>query len=76
MDANTQSFMSSRFATDFSNVKIHTDGEAVQMNRELNAKAFTTGNDIYFSEGQYQPNSDSGKHLLAHELTHYDTEWK
>lgn len=70
MDSHTQSFMSSRFGSDFSQVKIHTDGEAVQMNRELNAKAFTTGNDIYFNEGQYQPNSESGKHLLAHELTH------
>jgi hypothetical protein len=70
MDSATQSFMSSRFGADFSNVKIHTGGEAVQMNRELNAKAFTTGNDIYFNEGQYQPGSDSGKHLLAHELVH------
>jgi hypothetical protein len=48
MDSNTHSFMSSRFGNDFSNVKIHSDREAVQMNRELNAKAFTTGNDIYF----------------------------
>ncbi len=70
MDSNTQSFMSSRFGNDFNSVKIHTDGEAIQMNRELNAKAFTTGNDIYFNEGQYQPGSDSGKYLLAHELTH------
>jgi len=70
MDGNTQSFMESRFGTDFNDVKIHTDGEAIQMNCELNAKAFTTGNDIYFNEGQYQPNSDSGKQLLAHELTH------
>lgn len=70
MDSNTQSFMSSRFGTDFSQVKIHTDREAVQMSKELNAKAFTTGNDIYFNEGQYQPGSDSGKQLLAHELTH------
>jgi hypothetical protein len=70
LDSNTQSFMSSRFGNDFSQVKIHTDGEAVQMNRELNAKAFTTGSDIYFNEGQYQPHSDSGKQLLAHELTH------
>jgi len=70
LDGNTQAFMQSRFGSDFSDVKIHTDGEAVQMNRELNARAFTTGNDIYFNEGQYQPNSESGKHLLAHELTH------
>ncbi|TKK69876.1 DUF4157 domain-containing protein [Ilyomonas limi] len=70
LDTTTNSFMSSRFGSDFSTVKIHTDGEAVQMNRELNAKAFTVGNDIYFNEGQYQPNSIEGKQLLAHELTH------
>lgn len=70
MDGHTGSFMQRRFGVDFSNVRIHTGTEAVQMSRELNAKAFTTGNDIYFNEGQYQPGSDSGKHLLAHELTH------
>jgi hypothetical protein len=70
MDSNTQSFMSSRFGNDFNSVKIHTDGNAIQMNRELNAKAFTTGNDIYFNEGQYQPHTSNGKQLLAHELTH------
>jgi Domain of unknown function (DUF4157) len=70
MDRNTQSFMQSRFGADFSDVKIHTGSEAVQMNRELNAKAFTVGNDIYFNEGQHQPGSQEGKHLLAHELTH------
>jgi hypothetical protein len=70
MDTHTQSFMSSRFGADFTNIKIHTDGDSVQMNRELNAKAFTVGSDIYFNEGQYQPHSNSGKHLLAHELTH------
>lgn len=62
--------MESRFGTDFSDVKIHTGSEAVQMSSELNAQAFAVGNDIYFNEGKYNPNSDSGKHLLAHELTH------
>jgi hypothetical protein len=70
MDGKTQSFMQSQFGTDFSNVKIHTDGEAIQMNQELNAKAFTVGSDIYFNEGQYQPSSENGRRLLAHELTH------
>ena len=70
LDGGTQTFMSDRFGTDFGNVKVHTDGEAVQMNRELNAKAFTVGRDVYFNEGQYQPGSSGGKHLLAHELTH------
>ncbi len=70
MDGGTQSFMESRFGTDFSGVSIHTSSEAVQMSRELNAKAFTVGNDVYFNEGQYNPGTAEGKHLLAHELTH------
>ena len=70
MDNGTKTFMESRFGSDFSSVKIHTGSESVMMNRELSAKAFTVGNDIYFNEGQYNPQSDSGKHLLAHELTH------
>jgi len=70
MSGETKSFMESRFGTDFSDVKIHTGNESVQLNRELNAKAFTVGNNIYFNGGQYQPETDSGKHLLAHELTH------
>ncbi len=70
LDGPTQSFMSNRMNNDFGQVKIHTDEEAVQLSRELNAKAFTIGKDIYFNEGQYQPGSESGRHLLAHELTH------
>ncbi|MBL7745890.1 MAG: DUF4157 domain-containing protein [Chitinophagaceae bacterium] len=70
MDSHTQSFMQSRFGTDFSHVKIHTGANAAQLNRELSAKAFTVGSDIYFNDGQYNPNSNEGKHLLAHELTH------
>jgi hypothetical protein len=70
MDRPTQSFMESRFGSDFSGVKIHTGDDAVQMSRELNAQAFTVGSDIYFNSGKYNPSSDSGKHLLAHELTH------
>jgi len=70
MDSGTQSFMENRFGADFSNVKIHTGSEAVQMSRDLNAQAFAVGNDIYFNEGKYNPASDNGKHLLAHELTH------
>jgi hypothetical protein len=70
LDAPTKSFMESRFNTNFSNVKIHTDNTAAQLNNNIQAKAFTTGNDIFFNEGQYNPGSESGKKLLAHELTH------
>ncbi len=70
LDSTTQSFMESRFGADFSSVKIHTGGEAIQLNKELNAQAFTVGSDVYFNEGKYQPASSEGKQLLAHELTH------
>jgi hypothetical protein len=70
MDNETKSFMENGFGADFSHVNIHTGNEAVQMSRDLNAQAFTVGNDIYFNEGKYSPGTDSGKHLLAHELTH------
>ncbi|MEM7084571.1 MAG: DUF4157 domain-containing protein [Bacteroidota bacterium] len=70
MSSETQQEMGSGFGADFSNVKIHTDSKAVQMNKDLGAQAFTHGSDIYFNEGKYNPESKSGKHLLAHELTH------
>jgi hypothetical protein len=62
--------MSNSLAFDFSDVKIHTDSSAVQLSTDLNAQAFTHGNDIYFNDGKYNTNSREGKHLLAHELTH------
>lgn len=67
---STRSQMESSFGADFSNVRIHTGSDAQQMSEDLNAQAFTHGNDIYFNSGKYDTNSDSGKHLLAHELTH------
>ncbi|WP_299336092.1 DUF4157 domain-containing protein [uncultured Psychroserpens sp.] len=70
MDNDTKSFMENRFGRDFSDVRLHTDTNAKQLSQELNAQAFTVGNDIYFNEGKYNPESNSGKHLLAHELTH------
>jgi len=70
MDDNTRSFMERGFGADFSSVHIHAGNNAAQMNNELQARAFTVGNDIYFNEGQYQPDSPEGKRLLAHELTH------
>lgn len=62
--------MEHSFGVDFSQVAIHTDGQAVQMSRQLHAQAFTHGTDIYFNQGKYNPDSSAGKHLLAHELTH------
>ena len=55
---------------DFSGVKIHTDSQADQLSHQLGAKAFTTGNDIFFRAGEYNPASSDGQTLIAHELTH------
>jgi len=62
--------MESRFDQDFSRVRVHTGANSDQLNRDVRSLAFTSGSDIYFGSGQYRPDSDSGQHLLAHELTH------
>ncbi len=63
-------FMEPRFGTDFSQVKVHTDNESSRMNQELQAQAFTHKQDVYFGAAKYNPDSQEGKELLAHELTH------
>ena len=70
LEEGTRLEMESAIGADFSGVRVHTDGEATQLSQDLGAKAFTHGSDIYFNEGQYDPDSSGGKHLLAHELTH------
>ncbi|SMO63979.1 protein of unknown function [Saccharicrinis carchari] len=70
LDTPIRHEMEAGFGTDFSKVKVYADSEAIQMNHELYAQAFSHGSDIYFNEGKYKPNSREGKHLLAHELTH------
>jgi hypothetical protein len=62
--------MSQAFRTDFGDVRLHTDVRADRLSRALNAYAFTTGRDVFFRGGMYQPGSSSGGKLLAHELTH------
>ncbi len=70
LDHNTKSFMENRFGHGFSDVKIHTGTVAAKSAQSINALAYTSGNDIVFNEGQYSPETHSGKKLLAHELTH------
>lgn len=55
---------------DFGAVRLHTDARADRLSRALQARAFTTGNDVYFRRGQYDPASTAGRTLLAHELAH------
>lgn len=70
LPAGEQRFFEERMGADFSAVRIHTDSNAVQTSRDLNARAFTVGPNIAFAGGEYQPHVESGRHLLAHELTH------
>ena len=70
LSEHTSAFMESRFGTDFSDVKVHHDNQASEMSKALNAQAFTSGKDIYFGAGRYNPGTTSGDKLLAHELTH------
>lgn len=62
--------MEDAFGFDFGRVRIHADTEGDRLSRSLEARAFTTGEDIFFRQGAYAPDSPSGKKLLAHELTH------
>jgi hypothetical protein len=63
-------FFEPRFGSDFHNVKVHTDSKANETADAINARAYTTGNNIVFAKGEYQPGTNEGKKLLAHELTH------
>ena len=65
-----RAFFEPRFGYDFSHVRVHTDAKADMLNHALNARAFTTGPDIFFQPGAYTPGSSGGGELLAHELTH------
>ncbi|MCB0088117.1 MAG: DUF4157 domain-containing protein [Caldilineaceae bacterium] len=62
--------MEQSLGADFSGVRIHTGARADQLNQSLQARAFTTGQDIFFRRGEYNPSGQSGQQILAHELTH------
>src|SRR5438477_5787189 len=67
LDATTRADMEARFGHDFSRVRIHTESAT---SRSLDALAYSSGSQIAFAPGQYSPQSDRGRRLLAHELTH------
>jgi len=71
LDENIRQPMEKAFGcVDFSGVKVHTDGQSDQLNRSIQARAFTTGEDVFFRQGEYNPGSRGGQELIAHELTH------
>ena len=70
MPDGLRGMMERGFDRDFSQVRLHTDGEAAGLSDSIHAKAFTHGNDIYFNQGQYAPETSEGQRLVAHELAH------
>jgi hypothetical protein len=70
LDSMTRGFMESRFGHDFSKVRVHTDARAAESARAVNAQAYTVGHNVVFGSGLYAPESDAGRRLLAHELSH------
>jgi hypothetical protein len=70
LDPVVHGTMSSALGDGFGDVRVHTDALAGALARSVQARAFTTGSDIYFGAGEYSPSSASGQQLLAHELRH------
>jgi Domain of unknown function (DUF4157) len=70
LSSSARSFFEPHLGYDLSPVRVHTDTRAAEATRALGAVAFTLGRDVAFDTGQYAPDTDLGRHLLAHELTH------
>jgi hypothetical protein len=70
LDSTTSQKMGDAFGEDFGGVRVHTGPVAARKAAELGASAFTVGSDVAFASGMYQPGSDIGDALLAHELAH------
>src|SRR5215472_356615 len=70
LEPGARSFLEDRMGADFSDVRVHTGSKADESARSINAHAYTVGTDVVFRSGAYEPESASGRHVLAHELAH------
>jgi hypothetical protein len=70
LDADTRAYFEPRYGHDFSRVRVHTDQQASETARAMDAAAYTVGSQIAFAGGRYQPETAAGRRLLAHELAH------
>jgi hypothetical protein len=70
LDSTTRALLEPRFACDFSQVRVHSDNQAAESARAVNALAYTVGSHVVFGSGQYAPETERGRRLLAHELVH------
>jgi len=70
LDGEARTNLEGAMGEDFSDVRVHDDADAHELSTAVSAEAFTTGSDVFFQSGKYDPASSAGKKLLAHELTH------
>ena len=70
LDPTLRATLEPQFGHSFADVRVFSDAQADRMARDVNATAFTVGQDMFFRQGEYNPESMQGQHLLAHELTH------
>lgn len=70
LDSSTRQFFGKRLGYNFSNVRVHADGQAARAAQAAEARAFTIGQDIVFAPREYQPSTAAGRYLISHELTH------
>ena len=70
LPSSVRTFFEPRFGADFSHVRVHTDGAAQRSAQDMNANAYTVGQNVVFGTGRFAPDTQEGRQLLAHELTH------
>ena len=70
LPGNIRKEVGQKMGRSFSDVRVHTDAKADQLNRSISARAFTIGSDIFFKEGVFEPGTSQGRETLMHELTH------
>lgn len=70
LDPGTREFFENRFGHQFGSVRVHSDARAAESAQAIDAMAYTVGRDVVFAPGRYAPSTQSGRQLLAHELTH------
>jgi hypothetical protein len=70
LEPATRSLLEDRMGSDFSDVRIHTGAGADESARSIGAQAYTAGTDVVFRSDAYRPDTESGRHVLAHELAH------
>jgi len=70
LEGTVQKEVSEAMDRDFSGVQVHTSPESDALSHQIGARAFTSGQDVFFREGAYDPHTSAGQELIAHELTH------